>query len=71
MLGAPSSVLYTFFPRVAPGVKIIEKPFERIYLPIIPQDIHRIELKITDQHGEILDLRGEEVTVSLHLVEEK
>ena len=71
MLGKSSSVLYSFFPNVAPGVKIIERPYERLYLPIITQDIHEIRLKLTDQKGEILDLRGEEVTVSLHLTERK
>ena len=71
MLGKASSVLYSFFPNVAPGVKIIERPYERLYLPIITQDIHEIRLRLTDQKGEILDLRGEEVTVSLHLTEKK
>ena len=71
MLGKPSSVIYSFFPNVAPGVKIIERPYERLYLPIITQDIHEIRLKLTDQKGEILDLRGEEVTVSLHLTEKR
>ena len=71
MLGKASSVLYSFFPNVAPGVKIIERPYERLYLPIITQDIHEIRLRLTDQTGEILDLRGEEVTVSLHLTERK
>ena len=71
MLGVSSSVLYSFFPNVAPGVKIIERPYERLYLPIITQDIHEIRLRLTDQKGEILDLRGEEVTVSLHLTEKK
>ena len=51
MLGKSSSVLYSFFPNVAPGVKIIERPYERLYLPIITQDIHEIRLKLTDQKG--------------------
>ena len=71
MLGISSSILYSFFPNVAPGVKIIERPFQRIYLPIITQDIHEIRLKLTDQTGKILDLRGENLTVSLHLTEKK
>ena len=71
MLGIASSVLYSFFPNVAPGVKIIERPFQRVYLPIITQDIHEIRLKLTDQTGKILDLRGENLTVSLHLTERK
>ena len=71
MLGIASSVLYSFFPNVAPGVKIIERPFQRVYLPIITQDILEIRLKLTDQTGKILDLRGENLTVSLHLTEKK
>ena len=71
MLGISSSVLYSFFPNVSPGVKIIERPFQRVYLPIITQDIHEIRLKLTDQTGKILDLRGENLTVSLHLTERK
>ena len=71
MLGISSSVLYSFFPNVSPGVKIIERPFQRVYLPIITQDIHEIRLKLTDQTGKILDLRGESLTVSLHLTERK
>ena len=71
MLGISSSVLYSFFPNVSPGVKIIERPFQRVYLPIITQDIHEVRLKLTDQTGKILDLRGESLTVSLHLTERK
>ena len=71
MLGIASSVLYSFFPNVSPGVKIIERPFQRIYLPIITQDIHKLTLRLTDQKGEILDLRGEDLTVTLHLTEKK
>ena len=69
--GTPSSVIYSFFPNVPPGVNIIERPYESKYLPIIPQDIHKIDIELTDQNGKTLDLRGEEVSVSLHLRAQK
>ena len=69
--GTPSSVIYSFFPNVAPGIKIIERPYQSKFLPIIQEDIHRIDIELTDQNGKTLDLRGEEVSVSLYLRPQK
>lgn len=62
-----SPVLYTFFPNVPPGYKIVENPQTVVYLPVSYTPIHKIRILLTDQNGERLNIRGEEVTVRLHL----
>src|SRR5436190_4167035 len=60
-------ILHEFFPRVPPGFKIIESPNQIIYLPINAQVINNITLKIVDQDGNLINFRGEVITVRLHL----
>ena len=52
-------VLYSFFPNVPPGYKIIESPIFPIYLPISQNHIENIRVWITDQDGNEVNLRGE------------
>lgn len=60
-------VIHEFFPAVAPGYKIIEIPKEIIYLPIRSNIIENIQIRIVDQDGDLVDFRGETITVRLHL----
>ena len=60
-------VIHMFYPTVAPGFKINEKPTNVIYLPINTQYIDEILLKITDQDGNLINFRKELITVRLHL----
>jgi len=60
-------VIHIFFPNVAPGEKIVETPKNLIYVPITLNVISQLTLWVTDQSGEVLDLRGEELTITLHI----
>lgn len=60
-------IIHQLFPNVPPGVKIVEKPSNLIYLPINTRIIDSISLHIVDQNGDLVNFRGERVTVRLHL----
>lgn len=59
--------IHEFFPGVPPGYKIIEAPSHVIYLPVAVQAIHNLQLKIVDQDGELVNFRGEVITIRLHV----
>ena len=61
--------IYSFFPDVSPGYKIIENPHNLLYLPITSDTIHSITIWITDQNGNKLNLRGENLSMRFHLRE--
>ena len=67
--GKTKNTIYSFFPDVSPGFKIIESPVNLVYLPILPQTIQNINLSITDQDENILNLRGEKLTARFHIRE--
>lgn len=60
-------ILYNFFPNVPPGYKIVEKPNAIVYLPVTQNVIDDIKIWLTDQDRNPLNLRGEVVTIRLHL----
>lgn len=59
--------IHEFFPAVPPGFKIIEIPSKVIYQPVSVNNINYIQLKIVDEKGELVNFRGETITVRLHL----
>lgn len=64
--------LYEFYPKVGPGYKINEKPYERIYHSVSEKyAIDSVRLWLTDQNKHPIDLQGEELTVYLHIREKK
>ena len=67
--GKTKNTIYSFFPNVSPGYKIIESPVNLVYLPILPQTIQNINLSITDQDENLLNLRGEKLTARFHIRE--
>ena len=69
MGGTHAPVVYNFFPNAAPGQKILEAPHNLIYLPVTVDAITTLSVWLTDQHGKLLDLRGEELTIRFHLRE--
>lgn len=60
-------VLYSFFPNVPPGYKIVEKPNNIIYLPITSPILDNLQVWLTDQNMHPLNIRKEVVTLRLHL----
>lgn len=65
--GELEHTLHAFYPTVAPGFKIVEIPSNVIYLPVNVQRVDKITLSIVDQDGDIVDFRGEVITIRLHL----
>ena len=63
-------IIYSFFPKCIPGEKIIETPKNLIYLPLNTNDqINDIHIILKDNNGKLLNLRGETITIRLHLRE--
>lgn len=59
--------IHEFFPIVSPGYKIVEVPKNVIYLPVTVKTIHNLNISIVDQDGDLVDFRGETITIRLHL----
>ena len=54
---------------LAPGYKIIETPANLVYLPITLDAIYSMEITLTDQNGQQLTLRGENISIRFHVRE--
>ena len=65
--GSQSPVIYSFFPDIPPGAKIIVQPRVLIYLPVSLSVISRLTSWLTDQDNTPLNSRGEELTIKYHL----
>lgn len=59
--------LHEFPINVPPGYKIDEIPRNLIYLPVNYREIGSLTVRIVDQHGNLINFRGEEITIRLHL----
>lgn len=53
--------------KVAVGYKLIEQPKNIIYLPVVQRRINNIQISITDQNGELIDFRGENIICRIHI----
>jgi len=67
--GQTEGAIYTFFPGVAPGYKIMEKPANPIYLPVSTQKITTFNVSLVDQDNKPVDLRGEDLNIRFHIRE--
>ena len=67
--GATKNTIYSFFPNVSPGYKIIETPVNLVYLPITLDTIDNSYVSITDQDNHLLNLRNEKLTIRFHIRE--
>ena len=65
--GIEAPIIYSFFPNVSPGEKIVETPKNLIYMPITTKVISSITCWLTDQDGKALDLRGEKLSIALNI----
>jgi hypothetical protein len=65
--GSHSPVIYSFFPNVRPGGKIIQEPNTITFLSINRSYIESIRIWLTDQDGKTIDFRGEKITARLLL----
>ena len=67
--GKTQNTIYSFFPNVSPGYKIVENQRNLVYLPVILDKISKMETVVTDQNGKQLNLRGENLAIRYHLRE--
>ena len=67
--GTMKNTVYSFFPDVSPGYKIIESPVNLVYLPITLDTIDSLNVTITDQDYHLLNLRNEKLTIRFHIRE--
>jgi hypothetical protein len=65
--GKLSPNIYSFIPNVSPGYKIAENPVNLVFLPLNTHFIDKVTVRLTDQDGKLLNLRGETITVRLHI----
>lgn len=65
--GIASPLIYTFFPNVPPGYKIVDRPRNLIYLPLTLSVVSHLSCWLTDQDDKPLDLRGEELSITFHV----
>ena len=65
--GDREPVIHSFFPKVSPGYKIVERPQNLIYLPVAIKTIKNLHIKITDQNDKPIHLRGETITIKFHM----
>ena len=66
--GSTPRTIYSFS-DVSPGYKNIENPHNFLYLPITSDTIHSITIWLTDQNGNELNLRGENLSMRFRLRE--
>lgn len=63
----PAHTLHEFALDVPPGYKLDEIPRNLIYLPVNVKEISSLTVWIVDQVGRLINFRGEEITLRLHL----
>jgi len=67
--GRTQNTIYSFFPNVPPGYKIVENPRNLVYLPVILDKINKMDTVVTGQNGKQLKLCGENLIIRYHLRE--
>ena len=65
--GKPAPVIFNYSPNVAAGNKIVAEPVVPIYLPVTLDHIHELNVWVTDQDNELLDLQQEDLVVTFHM----
>lgn len=65
--GEPRHIVYEFAPNVPPGYRIVEVPKNAIYFSLNQNNISSIHIRFLDINDRVINLRGEEVQLFLHL----
>lgn len=65
--GKPSHIIHEFVPNVPPGYRIIEIPRNIIYFPVTQNSLSSLKISILDINNNLVNLRGEEIQIYLHL----
>lgn len=65
--GKSSHIIHEFAPSVPPGYRIIEIPKNVIYFPVNQNDLNCINIRLLDINNKLINLRGEEIQLYLHL----
>ena len=67
--GKPAPVIFNTSPNVMIGHKIVAEPVIPIYLPVTVDRIHEVNVWVTDQDNDLLNLQGEDLIVTFHMRE--
>jgi hypothetical protein len=65
--GVIAPIIYSFFPNVSPGFKIVRNVEHPIYLRINKSQINSVTTWLTDQDNKELNFRGETITIRFHM----
>ena len=70
--GSTSPTIYSFYPNVSLGFKIVERPSPSlVFYPVPRNEINSMRVWLTDQDNESIDLRGEQITIRICIREVK
>lgn len=65
--GLKSHTIFSFGVDVAPGYRLAIRPNNLIFLPIRIKRIDNITVRLVDQCGKLVNFRGEEISIQLHI----
>lgn len=65
--GTPSQTIHEFFPTVPAGYKIVELPRHLVFYPLHTTTISEVQISLKDQEDNLINLRGETITVRLQI----
>lgn len=63
----PTHTIHEFYPSVEPGYKIVEVPRNIIYFPVFIRQISQLNVRIVDQENNLINFRGETITLRIHI----
>lgn len=63
----PHHTIYGFIVDCPAGYRIVERPSNAIYYPVNTEELSYLCVRIVDQKGELVDFRGEHITVRINL----